>query len=66
MQLHIWGGGTHGFAVLSEYDPGYYGQGIYLALEAEYSIEQYGLHTRRGAQTRASLTLCHCSCAGRS
>ena len=35
--------------MLSEYDPGYYGQGIYLALEAEYSIEQYGLHPQRGA-----------------
>ena len=36
-----------GFAVLASHDAGFYGQGIYLSLDAEYSIEQYGLHPRQ-------------------
>jgi len=44
------------FAVLQTVDPGYFGQGIYLTMEPEYAIEEYG----RGAfgLTRVPLLIC--------
>ena len=31
------------FATLSKTDPGYFGQGLYLTLDAEYAVETYGM-----------------------
>ena len=44
------------FAVLQTVDPGYFGQGIYLTMDSEYAIEEYG----RGAfgLTRVPLLIC--------
>jgi hypothetical protein len=44
------------FAVLQTVDPGYFGQGIYLTMDPEYAIEEYG----RGAfgLTRVPLLIC--------
>ena len=44
------------FAVLQTLDPGYFGQGIYLTMDPEYAIEEYG----RGAfgLTRVPLLIC--------
>ena len=30
------------FAILAELDPGFFGQGIYLTLDALYALEEYG------------------------
>ena len=45
-----------GFAILGTRDDGYYGQGIYVTLDAEYAIEEYG--RRQGRQTRMALVVC--------
>jgi len=30
------------FAILAELDPGFFGQGIYFTLDAQYALEEYG------------------------
>ena len=47
--------------VLAKKDAGFYGQGIYLALEAEYSIEQYGMHPSVHGLTNEPVPLLVCA-----
>jgi len=44
------------FAVLQTVDPGYFGQGIYLTMDPEYAIEEYG--RRVFGLTRVPLLIC--------
>jgi hypothetical protein len=44
------------FAVLQTVDPGYFGQGIYLMMDPEYAIEEYG--RRVFNLTRVPLLIC--------
>jgi hypothetical protein len=44
------------FAVLQSLDPGYFGQGIYLNMDPEYAIEEYG--RRVFGLTRVPLLIC--------
>ncbi len=44
------------FAVLQTLDPGYFGQGIYLTMDPEYAIEEYG--RRVFGLTRVPLLIC--------
>ena len=45
-----------GFAVLSQLDAGFFGQGIYLTLDAEYCISEYGVNVYQ--QTVVPLLVC--------
>ena len=44
------------FAVLQTLDPGFFGQGIYLTMDPDYAIEEYG--RRVFGLTRVPLLIC--------
>ena len=44
------------FAVLQTLDPGFFGQGIYLTMDHDYAIEEYG--RRVFGLTRVPLLIC--------
>ena len=48
----LWGN----FAVLQTLDPGFFGQGIYLTMDHDYAIEEYG--RRVFGLTRVPLLIC--------
>ena len=45
-----------GFAILGSRDDGFFGQGIYLTLDSEYAIEEYG--RRQDGQPEVALVVC--------